>query len=49
MIFKDKEIIDTLRTLEKKIDMLMVMHKTDKIKRASEKSKSNIKGDEKNV
>lgn len=42
MIFKDKEVIEILKSIERKLDMLVAMHKSTKIKEASRNSK---KGD----
>lgn len=39
MIFKDKEILSSLSMIEKKVDMLIAMQKTDKLRKASEKAK----------
>ena len=34
MIFKDKEIINILLSIERKLDMLIALNKTNKIKKA---------------
>lgn len=35
MILKDKEIIDLLKTIDRKLDIIITMKKTDKLKQAS--------------
>lgn len=45
MIFKDKEILARLEYISVKLDRLIAMQKTDKIKKACEKAKSVNKGD----
>lgn len=35
MIFKDKELFDLLKSIDRKIDMLILMKKSDKMKRIS--------------
>lgn len=37
MIFKDKEIIEMLKTIDKKLDTIISMKKAEKIKKASER------------
>lgn len=39
MIFKDKEVMETLRAIQNKLDMVIAMTKTDRIKRAVESAK----------
>lgn len=39
MLFNDKEIIALLESIENKIDILVSMNKTDRIRRANEKIK----------
>lgn len=46
MIFKDKEILAAIEMLENKIDMLVAMHKAEKIQKASKATKALKKGDE---
>lgn len=41
MLFKDKEIIDRLATIDRKLDMIITMQKTEKIKKASKEAKKN--------
>lgn len=35
MIFKDKEVINLLKAIERKLDIVIAMKKSDKIKQAS--------------
>lgn len=42
MIFKDKEVLALLKTIDRKLDIIIAMKKTDKIKQAS---RSKRKGD----
>lgn len=42
MIFKDKEIINLLKAIDRKLDVVIAMKKTDRIKQASRSKK---KGD----
>ena len=42
MIFKDKEVINLLKAIDKKLDIVIAMKKTDRIKQAS---RSKRKGD----
>lgn len=44
MIFKDKQILASLSMLEKKVDILIAMQKSDKIKQVTEKIKGIKKG-----
>lgn len=39
MLFRDKEVIEKLDGIDKKISSLVAMHKADKIKKASKTSK----------
>lgn len=39
MIFKDKEIISLLKAIDRKLDMVIAMKKSDKIKQASKNIK----------
>lgn len=39
MIFKDKEIISLLKAIDRKLDIVITMKKTDKIKQASKNIK----------
>ena len=48
MLFKDKDLIAILQSIENKIDILIAMNKTDRIRRANEKTKC-IKEGFKNV
>lgn len=43
MIFKDKEVLALLKTIDRKLDIIITMKKTDKIKEANKKS--TCKGD----
>lgn len=45
MIWKDKEIINLLKSIERKLDVVIAMKKTDKIKQAIK----NKNGGKKNV
>jgi hypothetical protein len=38
MIFKDKEVLALLKTIDRKLDIIITMKKTDKIKEASKKT-----------
>ena len=42
MIFKDKEVLTLLKTIDRKLDIIIAMKKTDRIKEAS---RSKRKGD----
>ena len=42
MIFKDKEIVSRLDTLDRKLDQLIAMRKADRIKEASKGKKGGI-------
>lgn len=42
MIFKDKEVLALLKTIDRKLDTIIAMKKTDRIKEAS---RSKRKGD----
>lgn len=42
MIFKDKEVLALLKTIDRKLDIIIAMKKTDRIKEAS---RSKRKGD----
>lgn len=39
MIFKDKEIVSVLSSIERKIDVLIALNRTDKIKQAAKRTK----------
>ena len=39
MIFKDKEIINLLKAIDRKLDVVIAMKKTDRIKQASRSKK----------
>lgn len=49
MIFKDKEVLEKLKAIENKVDILIAIQKTDKIRKANEKAKHIVKGEKKNV
>ena len=44
MIFKDKEILDKLNDIERKLNLLVALFKSDKIKTASQSQKSKCGG-----
>ena len=39
MIFKNKEILNSLNTIERKLDMLIALKKTSKIREAAKRTK----------
>lgn len=39
MIFKDKEVLALLKTIDRKLDVVIAMKKTDRIKQASRSKK----------
>ena len=45
MIWKDKEVITLLKSIERKLDIVIAMKKTEKVKQAIK----NIKGGKSNV
>lgn len=47
MIFKDKEVLSWLKTIDRKLDIIITMKKNDKIKQAASKCKTINKGGEK--
>lgn len=44
MVFKDKEVLALLKTIDRKLDMIITMKRNERVKKASEKTKC-IKGD----
>nr|DAE27588.1 MAG TPA: hypothetical protein [virus sp. cti5L29] len=39
-MFKDKEIVELLKSIDKKLDIIVAIHKTEKIKQASRITKA---------